>query len=1492
MEKVKSTQKQDELSTEDKAFNRFAEMMIEKIESIKDNWQKPWFTESAWRWPKNISGREYNGMNALMLMFLCEKNSYKIPRFCTFNQVQHMNDDGTGKDLPKVFVRRGETSFPVIFPSVTCIHKETKEKIRYEDHKQLSPEEQAQYNVYPKTQVFNVFNVAQTNLQEARPDLWQKLEAEYSAPNVKNSEDYTFAPMDKMIQENLWICPIIPKHQDNAYFSPSRNEIIVPEKTQFKTGESYYTTVFHEMTHSTGAAGVLDRLKPALRGSDEYAREELVAEMGAALVALRYGMSRHIKEDSCAYIKGWLSNLKESPQFIKTTLGDVRKATSLITQKIDGIALEIGEGKSNELSETPSEERQVKVAKSETYKQLALSFNEPVQEINYDALLNPQPLRDGVEFANVQRVFEESKAFQFSAPNRITSPRDVAYIFKQLETSSIENAFAVLVKDHKPTVLHLAMGTFSFVLAPIEPVIAADNRIHADEIYFVHNHPSGTLRASRNDMNLLKMMKSKFGDRMQPGIIINTRSGRYGMFTDNETLETSSLENGNEQVYTIPTYSFSRLVFSKTYNEAGIIRNSVDVGAFVSSHRLGDRKKLSYMVLAHSNEIQANVHTHYSKLTPPDYAQLAKRMADDIITYGGTAVITYGSCELKPTEVQRLQKHLKVALLSTGGHSVLVDHVNIKASLNVDLMNSGEMAEKTYSYISAADEGWLREPGERYAISSPAEHEEIQGIALSRQEIKELVQEHVEALLAEADTNVGIAALEIHGSRGRGNANPASDLDVVIEYHGDMKEDGMFNILNEKPLYIDGVRVDINPIRPEETGTLEQYMERLREYDERQTTPIMSDNILGRSATEDEATNLMNQMEKHAGPAPEIELTPETWTEQFGKDRAVVTPIGKVKMGEHQLEKLFLKKRDKEFGKVLPTLTNPDVIIEKESPKPRAERNTKYLFVKTFTKADGRTYIHFESVTVKQEGKEVSISSHQANSNVIKKEMQNGKILHLNQELSFSSEKYLTKTPNVEGSDLVPSPNNLKDKDTHILKEKQTTTEHLQSMREDLRFRSSKNIKKAPMENSTGASSNEAGLRTNHQDPVTPFDSSNETGLRTNHQDPVISFEDGANIRKNIEILVKRYQENNDNKTWNFIGQLSSALNLRNNGNHSNYGTFRAKNGVEFRLRISDHNAASKNFDDAGYKDGLSIVVSRKPNKGIDNNGNAHITEYYYNAYKLSKAEGRPLADIARSLQQAMYSGEYKDVTGLAERHEVNAEELADRLSSPIRIVKADEIRHTDPHLEKRLRDTKGWFDASTGEVFVVFDNIMSVNDFKQTVLHEVVGHKGLRAVVGPKAFGTLCESVYRSIPVTEQQTYLKRYGSRSVAGEEYMATLAEQDVLQNTPVWNKVTTAVKVALNSIGIQVDYNIGEMQELLRRSTRQLERTLENTIKKVPVRANGVKLDKGARRQLALSHSVVLDLPDKKTGKDKPVRLSWSEKQGLTGRPSIGGQKHKI
>ena len=110
------------------------------------------------------------------------------------------------------------------------------------------------------------------------------------------------------------------------------------------------------MVHSTGAENQLNRLQPQSGfGSDEYAREELVAELGSALVCQKYGMTKNLKEDSAAYLKSWLGSLKESPSFIKTTLMDVKKATLILTQRIDEVSLEIKEQQSEDVAASVSE---------------------------------------------------------------------------------------------------------------------------------------------------------------------------------------------------------------------------------------------------------------------------------------------------------------------------------------------------------------------------------------------------------------------------------------------------------------------------------------------------------------------------------------------------------------------------------------------------------------------------------------------------------------------------------------------------------------------------------------------------------------------------------------------------------------------------------------------------------------------------------------------------------------------------------------------------------------------------------------------------------------------------------------------------------------------------------------------------------------------------------------------------------------------------------
>ena len=351
----------DGRSAEDRALDKFADLLIGKLETIQADWKKPWFTEGvSVSLPKNMNGREYNGMNSIMLMLHAEKEGFNLPVWATFDRITGLNYvkdkqgarqdavDSEGNKLPLVSVNKGAKSFPVFITTFTCIHSETKERINYDDYRRLPEDERAKYNVYPKLQVYNVFNLeGQTNIKEARPELFKKLQEQNQVTHSVQQEGdmFSFPAIDRLIAENKWICPIKPTYGDNAYFSISKNEIVIPEKRQFKSGESYYSNLAHEMTHSTGAENQLNRLKPSSFGSKEYAREELVAEMSAALVSQRYGMSKVIKEDSLPYLKSWLDSLKEEPSFIKTVLQDVKKASGMINQHIDKMQMELDSAK-------------------------------------------------------------------------------------------------------------------------------------------------------------------------------------------------------------------------------------------------------------------------------------------------------------------------------------------------------------------------------------------------------------------------------------------------------------------------------------------------------------------------------------------------------------------------------------------------------------------------------------------------------------------------------------------------------------------------------------------------------------------------------------------------------------------------------------------------------------------------------------------------------------------------------------------------------------------------------------------------------------------------------------------------------------------------------------------------------------------------------------------------------------------------------------------
>lgn len=181
------------------------------------------------------------------------------------------------------------------------------------------------------------------------------------------------------------------------------------------------------------------------------------------------------------------------------------------------------------------------------------------------------------------------------------------------------------------------------------------------------------------------------------------------------------------------------------------------------------------------------------------------------------------------------------------------------------------------------------------------------------------------------------------------------------------------------------------------------------------------DNRIGRSLNKEEADNLIAEMENRAEPAPELELTPENWTAEFGEDGMVDTPIGKVKMGENQYLKLAQKGRNGKLGMIKPTLTNPDVIIEEIRPNKNgpSERESSFIFVKAFTKLDGSRYYYFTSVTVQKEGREVVISNQEKSHNKISRLFQEGNTVWIKPNSS------LHPTTQIEESVLLSDSNGL-----------------------------------------------------------------------------------------------------------------------------------------------------------------------------------------------------------------------------------------------------------------------------------------------------------------------------------------------------------------------------------------------------------------------------------------------------------------------------------
>lgn len=340
-------QKTKEPSKVDAALQRFAEMLIKRMEEMQKDWHQGWIGGgSMFGLPQNISGRTYEGSNAFLLFLHTAENGYKAPVYMTFGQ---LHKEGAQ-------VLKGEKAVPVFKWGFSIKDKDGK-KVTEEEFHNMTDDEKKECNRRPFLKIYPEFNIDQTNMAEVNKEKYDAVVSQFRKTDVPTITDgmYVNKAIDCMMEKQEWVCKIqYDKEEKGAYYNPAKDIVVLPTKAQFrihpddpeecfKDGQEYYGTALHEMAHSTGHPSRLDRLKPAAFGSPEYAKEELVAELTSAMVGNTLGFDRRISDNNVAYLQNWTSALRKEPKFIVSVMADVNKASRIIIENIDKQRIALGE---------------------------------------------------------------------------------------------------------------------------------------------------------------------------------------------------------------------------------------------------------------------------------------------------------------------------------------------------------------------------------------------------------------------------------------------------------------------------------------------------------------------------------------------------------------------------------------------------------------------------------------------------------------------------------------------------------------------------------------------------------------------------------------------------------------------------------------------------------------------------------------------------------------------------------------------------------------------------------------------------------------------------------------------------------------------------------------------------------------------------------------------------------------------------------------------
>jgi antirestriction protein ArdC len=263
-------------------------------------WQKPW--QGGEQMPRNlVSGHEYRGVN----VFLLHAMMYQSPFWLTFNQARELGGH----------VKKGERASPVVF---------------WKRLQVAAPGEPDGKKIIPFLRYYSVFNVAQC--EDIPADKIPVLSGSKREHCPIQAAESIVAAMPKK--------PEIKHGGGRACYSPSLDCVTMPLPETFRSGQDYYSVLFHELTHSTGHASRLNRNgvgssggEWSAFGSTPYAREELVAEMGAAFLSGHAGIVERTLDNSAGYIQSWLARLKDDNRLIVQAAA-AQKAADFILGKV------------------------------------------------------------------------------------------------------------------------------------------------------------------------------------------------------------------------------------------------------------------------------------------------------------------------------------------------------------------------------------------------------------------------------------------------------------------------------------------------------------------------------------------------------------------------------------------------------------------------------------------------------------------------------------------------------------------------------------------------------------------------------------------------------------------------------------------------------------------------------------------------------------------------------------------------------------------------------------------------------------------------------------------------------------------------------------------------------------------------------------------------------------------------------------------------------